>query len=498
LSEVYIASGADTSAAYKKINDALAALETGKSFEEVATAYSTSAAIKQSRGSMGYITVFTLPYAVENIVYGLKPGQHSGVYHSAAGYHIFKNIQERPAAGKRKIQQILLPVAVSFTEQEKEAVKRKADSIYHLLSKGASFDDMVLEFSGSNDGMQTRGMSTISVGMYSAAFEKKVYDLSKPGDITMPFETGYGYNIVKLLSVEPVVTNEDDVVNNAGLQQHVESDDRLAIAKNNLSQQWMTLTGYQKGIFNEIDLWHYSDSALVHKSKISYKGITPQTVLFSFARQKVTVGDWITYLQFQQPGNSAQKSYPSLMKAFIKYSVNDYYHSHIEDFNPAISGQMKEFNEANLLFAVMDEHVWSKASQDTSALLNYYNAHKASYIWQPGVSAVIVSSADSASLDSIAQLIKDNPADWRNITGTLANADSSRYENGQYPLKQVIPIRTGFLSFNVYPNTSPRSFEDAKGMVINDYQQLLEENWVKELRKKYAVKVNEDVVKTLK
>jgi len=105
LAEVFVAGGADTAAAWQKINEALSELNKGKNFDEVTAAYTTDEAIKQQKGSMGYITVFTLPYEVETMVYALKPGEHTAIYHSTIGYHIFKNISERPAAGKRKIQQ---------------------------------------------------------------------------------------------------------------------------------------------------------------------------------------------------------------------------------------------------------------------------------------------------------------------------------------------------------------------------------------------------------
>ncbi len=313
-----------------------------------------------------------------------------------------------------------------------------------------------------------------------------------------------------MLSIEPVVTKDDDVVNLATLQQSVETDDRIAVAKNNLVQQWMALTKYKKAVYNTSDLWRFTDSALTHKKAPPYKGITNSTVLFSFAKQNVTAAEWVTYVQFAKPGG-AQKNYDALLKDFTKQSCGDYYRNHIEDYNSAIGDQMVEFNEANLLFAVMDKHVWSKASLDSTALLQYYNNHKNNYMWQPGVSALVITAATREVLDSVAPLIKANPANWRNITGNIATADSSRYENGQLPVKQNIPMQAGFITapeqndagdtytmvyvFSLYTQQSQRNFEDAKGMVINDYQQVLEEAWLKTLKAKYPVKINEDVVK---
>lgn len=42
-----------------------------------------------------------------------------------------------------------------------------------------------------------------------------------------------------------------------------------------------------------------------------------------------------------------------------------------------------------------------------------------------------------------------------------------------------------------------KSFEDAKGQVIADYQQQLENEWIKSLKSKYTVKINVDELKKL-
>jgi peptidyl-prolyl cis-trans isomerase SurA len=43
-----------------------------------------------------------------------------------------------------------------------------------------------------------------------------------------------------------------------------------------------------------------------------------------------------------------------------------------------------------------------------------------------------------------------------------------------------------------------KTFDEAKGLIINDYQNYKEENWVKELSEKYKVVVNQDILKKVK
>src|ERR1700749_4275509 len=92
-------------------------------------------------------------------------------------------------------------------------------------------------------------------------------------------------------------------------------------------------------------------------------------------------------------------------------------------------------------------------------------------------------------------------------------ADSSRYELAHIPnpTKMALPPMTytpfstntadKSVSFayivNVYHDKQPRNFHDARGFVINDYQNWMEDQWIIELKKKYPVRVDEKVLKTL-
>ena len=48
-----------------------------------------------------------------------------------------------------------------------------------------------------------------------------------------------------------------------------------------------------------------------------------------------------------------------------------------------------------------------------------------------------------------------------------------------------------------YPTAEQRSFAEARGLVINDYQAELEKHWLAELKKKYPVVMNQSVVDEL-
>ena len=54
-------------------------------------------------GDLGYVTVFTLPYDLENIVYSLKANSFSAPFKTKMGYHIFKNVSERKPLGSRRM-----------------------------------------------------------------------------------------------------------------------------------------------------------------------------------------------------------------------------------------------------------------------------------------------------------------------------------------------------------------------------------------------------------
>ena len=516
---VNLTAGSDTTEAYAEISKALEDLKAGKNFEDVSAQYSNVPAIKEVKGNIGYITVFTLPYPIENIIYNLTPGSFSAIYKSKAGYHIFKNAGERPALGRKKIEQLLFSTPGFYTTAQTDAEAHLADSVYNLLQTGTSFASLLPLYGHNYYDYQEANAIEVKVGDYSDDFEKEVFSLKNQGDISKPFKTKYGYNILKLNESLPVSNDENDVSFAAWLQTQIQNDGRLEAAKNNLVEKWLAETGFKEAVYNHTDLWAYTDSALknVKHLPVLYKGLKPETVLFQFAKKKITIKDWISYLQSNETADGTQQSdYEKQMHDYIRVACSDYYKEHIEDFDTAASEQIKEFSDANMLFYVMDKHVWSKASEDTAGLKKYYETHKTAYIWKESATAIVVSAPDKNVIDSIAFKIKNNPENWRNIVAPYGNtvyADSNRFEADQLPIKQQVSMQKDFQTLpesndagdsytfihilNVYAQPQQKSFEEARGLVINDYQEELEKAWLNNLKKSYPVKINSEVLNTI-
>jgi peptidyl-prolyl cis-trans isomerase SurA len=172
IQQIFIEFGNDTLAAFNKINAVYHKLKSGTSFSELAVTISSDSISKVSKGIIGYITVFSLPYEIENIIYQLAPGSISNPYTSKYGYHIFKILAIRSASGRRLINQILLPFPAKYSTEDKSNLAVLADSILQQLKRGLPFTEAQKKF---NNKQNTN--IEIGVGEYNTVFESKVYQL---------------------------------------------------------------------------------------------------------------------------------------------------------------------------------------------------------------------------------------------------------------------------------------------------------------------------------
>jgi peptidyl-prolyl cis-trans isomerase SurA len=509
------ASPADTAKAWKKIQDAYKALVDKKDFNETALKYSEDPNIKDNRGDMGYITVFDLPYTMETVAYKTAPGKYSPVFRTNGGYIILKTTAKRPAEGLIKIAQILIIFPFDAKEADKINTRRRADSIYQALLGGADFGTMARKFSGDNLSYQLGGvLPEFGIGKYEAGFENTAFGLKKDGDISQPYQSSFGYHIIKRLSRNPIPAKagQKDLDR---MKEKIKADPRVSISKKRMTQTILKQTQFKEYVPQGNRLWDYTDSALVNKPPAANAGITDQTVLFQFPERKYLIGDWITYRRNlrSSPNITNGKSNADILELYRQTVAFDYYREHLEKYNAAFAAQMNEFSDGNLLFEIMQRRIWNRAISDSTGLKKYFEINVRKYWWKPGAEAIIFNAPNTDVAKRLQGDLGKNLGTWRvtidNYAGQI-HADSGRFELSQIPGKQAVaagsftPMTTNSdksvqfaYIIRQYNASSPRTYDEARGLVINDYQADMENQWIDELKKKYPVTINETVFRQL-
>jgi len=501
-----------------KIQEAYMELQSGKSFDDVALKFSADPSVPQNKGNLGYITVFSLPYQFENVIYNLAPGKFSAPYRSNSGYHIFKNVAERPAVGRIKVSQILIAVPPGTDSSATKQLAALADSIYARLQKGDDFGKLATAFSNDVVSSASNGsMPEFGLGTFDPAFEAVAFSLTKNGQISKPFLTGHGYHIIKRTSLTPPQT----VKNKKSLdliRTLVEKDGRVNVAKDKLYAKILAQTGYKQFNVDQAMLQMYIDSVLASRAPSLGNPVNKATALFSVGQSTKIVNDLLTYSisnRYKTDG-SGLKPFNELNEEFKRNAVMEYYRAHLEEYNEEFNMQMKELKDGNLFFDIMMREVWSNAQSDTAGQRAFYEQNKNKYKWNYSADAVIFYCGDSATARSFRNLLIKDKSKWRSLVETFSDRitlDSSRFEITKIPGAQKTSAKAGTITnivknkddnsasfaliFKIYATPGQKTFADARGDVVSDFQDSIDKKWIAELKKKYPVKVNEEVLKTI-
>jgi peptidyl-prolyl cis-trans isomerase SurA len=507
----------DSATAFTRAKEAYQKLKKGDAFSSVATTYSDDPSVRINGGNAGFITVFSLPYELENLAYKTPVGKFSDIYRSASSYHIFKKISERKAVGKIKVAQILIANPQDASAEQVAGSKKLADSLYERIVKGDDFGKLASEFSNDVISSASNGLiPEFGVGEFDPAFENAVLSIKKDGDISKPFYTTHGWHIVKRISITHPPSTPNEAALNM-LSEKVVENDRIQLAKDALVNRTFQLAKFKKSDFNNNDLWRFTDSLLDYKTFGIKNNLTSQTILLSLAQKNITASDWINYARINRNNESGNglKNYEQVWNKFIYDTGMEYYKDNIEILNPAFKEQLNEFAEGNLFFEIMQEKVWAPAQTDTIALQQYYNANKSKYNWKESADVIIFYTGDVATGNELFTKISKDPTKWKSFSDDASErvvTDSTRIELNQIPSSSNQAFKTGVVTkpmvnqdnsasfayiIKTYPAGAERSFEEAKGLVINDYQAELEKRWVDELKIKYPVKINQSALVSL-
>lgn len=347
--------------------------------------------------------------------------------------------------GQFKAAHILVRLTQQATPMEQAQAKQRIDSIYAALQAGADFAEMAKKHSEDPGTAREGGMLPwLTRGQLLKEFEVAALAL-QPGEMSRPVLSPVGYHVIYMSERKPFEPYE---FHRASIIQFLEQRGIRAHAKRSMGQKLAAQMG---------------------------GNVTPEEALAK-----------------------AEKELDA------KY--------------PEFGFLMKEFYEGSLLYEISTREVWNKAAEDTEGLEKYFKKNKKNYNYdEPVYRGLVVHCVSDDVLKQVQKLVKKQPQkEWVKVIREAFNSDSLlQVKMVRGPFKATQNVYADYYAFEQgerpdtvagFPVTGvigklqkkgPDSYEDVRGPVTADYQNLLEQLWVKELRKRYSVTLYPEALETV-
>jgi peptidyl-prolyl cis-trans isomerase SurA len=357
------------------------------------------------------------------------------------------------------------------------------------------------------------------VGKYAADFEDAAFALNKPGEISAPLVTEYGIHLLKLISKTPL--QPFDSIKEM-VTRRVENDSRASVAKEVYQEKIKKEYGYKTYDDNFQKLMAALPATINKENPLTTEKYSHmQSPLFELKGQKYTQSQFINYVVNITRGNimgNKENTFRDLLKMYENSIMSETQQTELENKNAEYRALVNEYKDGMLLFELTDRNVWSKASKDTVGLAQYFENNRQKYTWKPGFEGTVYQSASEVDLNRLkSDLDKGGDANeaWKALNESehpiKASQQSGHFENFKFAtdLSQLKENSTSSVFRNTdgtytlvralktFSSPTNKTYEEAKGFVVADYQDYLEQNWIKGLKAKYPVKVEEKVLKTM-
>ena len=409
-----------------------------EAFDVVARELSTDPNVAQTGGELGWITPFRYVYPLEEAVYNTPIDSISAPFRTQYGWHIVLVEEERDHKEVKASHIMKMVPADSLNEAKKALI----DSIARIVNKD-NFAE-VAKAESDDRGSSTRGgeLGWFGKGMMVKEFEDAAFGLAE-GQISAPIRTQYGWHIL-LKEGERGILPLDSM--RQQIQRQVMRDERAKEA----------------------------DKSFARKARAEY----------------------------------------NLPAEMSDAEVKAYADAHLEDKYTDLRHLVQEYHDGILLFEVSLREVWDKAAKDTAGLETFFAANKKKYTWDtPHWKGWLIQAKDASSAKAAKAIIKSAaPDSVKSYIARRINCDTVTYvkvqhglwEQGKSPAIDKFGFKNKKAEFTPKEDMpvveclgkilkAPSTWEDEKGQVVTDYQDWLEAEWIKRLREKYPVTLNEEV-----
>lgn len=508
------ASPEDTAEAYNEILNIKNKITKGADFAEMARQFSDDTYSAKQGGDLGYFTVFNMVYPFENAVYNADLGELVGPVRTRFGYHLIKKTDERKARGEILVNHILLISNEKTGDAQKAAAQKKIQEIYEELENGADFETLARQYSEDKSSAKNGGrMVSFGINKMYIEFEDAAFALENPGDYSKPVKTDIGWHIIQLVEKFDVPTKEeayDDLKSKIDRDMRSQQSRISIIKKLKKEYNFREYPSVIKQAKAQVD-----ESYLKGKYKPGQIKYADQT-LFEFANKKYTVSDFLNHLATHRGGGAKEASLSTVVSEAYNRYVDDqiiaYEKTQLKKKYPEYRLLSREYFEGILLFDLTEKEVWRKSVTDTIGLQAYYDDNKEGYQWKERYKAYIIDAATAKQAKKSAKQLKKG-VEMLEVERAMneeselnVKIDSNVYEAGTNTLIDSSEKEIGFTKpiekdgryfvvgiTEIIP-AGTKSFEEARGLVISDYQKYLEDQWIKNLKESYEVEVNQDVL----
>lgn len=466
---------------------------------------------------LGFFGGFRMVYKFENAAFNTPVGNISQPFRTQFGYHIVNVQEKRASRGERTVAHIMVVEKPNDSLAEKP--ETRIQDIYKKLKQGEDFEALAKQFSDDGNSAPNGGKLAPFTGgqINSIEFENTAFGLVNIGDVSEPFKTAYGWHIMKLYDKKPIESFE---AMKPELEQKVKRDERSKLIDNALYSSLKT----KYDIVKEQPALTYFASIInddyfkgAWELPKNFKGDKP---LVKIGKKQFTYQDFGNYLKENQR-NTLEKVDTKILvsknyETFLNSNLLQYQEDTLEDENEDYANIVQEYRDGLLLFDLMETTIWNTAKTDSLQIENYYNLHKNKYLTPARIDAVVATSKNEKTLKKVAKLLKNglpleqikarfNTNDKIDVIFTKDTMDSNHQA-----LPKDFEFKEGISKIHIHNDAylmvqvkevlpeAIKTLEEAKGLVISDYQVFKEEEWLKELANKYKIELNQEALNQIK
>ena len=487
----------------------------GEDWEMLVDKYSIDPSKSRNKGHYGFINAGVFPYNFEYAAFNTPIGSVSEPVKTDYGYHLIRVNNVRPDEGQVNCQHILILFPRNLTDSARAQTKSRIDAVYKMATApDADFSELAKKHSEDPGSAKNGGeLGWFGRGRMVPEFEKVAFELAD-GEISEPFETSYGYHIIKKNASRKTIPLEEvrkDLENRIRMDERGRMPQQAVIDKMKVQYNYKENDKLDAYLLKQLKMNGGYDSTFV--ADVVAKSEEP---LFTFANQTVPLKKLLKRVSSKMrinDNNLAVQYIKEAIPGLANKEVMDYYTNNMINDNPDYRNLLNEYRDGMLLFEISNRRVWEGASRDTLGLNNYFDANRYKYTWPtPHFKGIILRAKNDSVMQAVKEDINVIGADTLTMTlhkkygkdivmermnfpqGENAWVDYL-YFNGPNPNDAKYPIAMTLEGGLI---NAPEELADVRGQVTSDYQDVLEKRWVEELKAKYPAVVNKKVLKKVK